>query len=166
MFSLSPVGYVFTGEGSLYGIEQLDSIVNHVGTILCYKMNRLFEDRDYCITYFKGLSSEYLAKSVGFEIKSELLAQNIGNVRFEVRSSEDFPGSFDLKVRVGRLGSHSKVRDFSTNKEMLDHTRSQAKAVLVTRPHKETTNSHSGDSDHAIEAAALEYLAMRGVCCL
>ena len=137
MFSLSPVGYVFTGEGSLYGIDQLDNIVNNVGSILCYKMNRLFKDRDYCITYFRGFSSAYLAKSVGFEIKNEFLSQNIGVVRFEVRSSEDFPGSFDLKIRVGRLGdSYSAVSDFSNTTE----------------------------NDHAVESGVSEYLAMRGVC--
>jgi hypothetical protein len=133
-------------------------------------MNRLFEDRDYCITYFKGLSSAYLAKSVGFEIKSEFLSQGIGNVRFEVRNSEDFPGSFDLKIRVGRLGdSYSAVCDFSTNKGVVSsHTLSKSKAVLVARPNREVSSSSynptNTENDHVVEAAALEYLAIRGVC--
>jgi len=101
MFKLSNVGYVFVGES--YGQDDLDSVVNAMGKILAAKMSFLYADRDYCITYFKGLPNYYLTKCAAFEVRTELYEQSIGKTKFEIVNSIDFPGGFDLKVRVARL---------------------------------------------------------------
>jgi hypothetical protein len=107
MFKLSNVGYVFVGES--YGQDDLDSVVNAMGKILAAKMSFLYADRDYCITYFKGLPNYYLTKSAAFEVRTDLYDQGIGKTKFEITNSVDFPGGFDLKVRVARIETQPYV---------------------------------------------------------
>jgi hypothetical protein len=117
MFKLSNVGYVFVGES--YGQDDLDSVVNAMGKILAAKMSFLYADRDYCITYFKGLPNYYLTKSAAFEVRTELYEQSIGKTKFEITNSVDFPGGFDLKVRVARLETQPYVEGQPTVKRVI-----------------------------------------------